>query len=108
MKQLGQSAVGTGSGTTVYTVPTGFKTDVLDIVIANTGATSINFSLHFVASGGSASTSNALFKDVAIPGNTTIHWGGMQNLSAGKFIQCIGSATGITVTVSGEEARAGT
>lgn len=105
MKQLGQSAVGTGAGTTIYTVPTGYKADVKDIFIANAGSTSINLSLHFVASGGSASTSNAVFKDVPISGNTTIHWSGVQALSAGKFIQGIGSASGVTITISGEEER---
>lgn len=107
MKQLGQSAVGTGSGTTIYTVPTGYKTDVLDMFIANTGTSSVTLSLHFVASGGSASTSNAVFKDVSINGNTTIHWTGIQTLSSGKFIQAIGSATGVTITISGSETRVG-
>jgi len=108
MKQLGQSAVGTGSGTLIYTVPTGFKTDVQDIFIANTTVAAITLSLHFVASGGSASAANAVFSSVSIPANTTVHWSGNQTLSAGKFIQGIGSATGVTITISGEEARAGT
>jgi hypothetical protein len=108
MKQLGQSAVGAGAGTAIYTVPTGFKADVQDIFIANTTVAAITLSLHFVASGGAASAANAVFSSASIPANTTVHWSGSQTLSAGKFIQGIGSASGITVTVSGEEARAGT
>lgn len=107
MKQLGQSAVGTGSGTTIYTVPTGFKAEINDIIIANTGSSTINLSMHFVASGGSASSSNAIFGTVSVPGNTTVHWSGIQTLSSGKFIQAIGSASGITVTITGDEVRVG-
>jgi hypothetical protein len=107
MKQLGQSAVGTGAGTTLYTVPTCYKTEVRDILIANTSAASISLSFHFVASGGSASTSNAIFSSVSIPANTTLHWSGIQILSAGQFIKAIGSASGITMTISGDEVRVG-
>lgn len=107
MKQLGQAAVGTGSGTLVYTVPTGMETDVQDFMIANTGATAIDCSLHLVASGGSATTSNAVMKSVAIPGATSIHWCGSQHITAGGFIQVIGSAAGLTITVSGTETRKG-
>lgn len=107
MKQLGQSAIGTGSGTTVYTVPTGMKTDVLDILVANTTGSPINLYLHIVASGGSASTSNAIFYNVPVPGQTTIHWCGVQHMTAAKFIQGVGSAAGLTVTISGDEMRSG-
>ncbi len=107
MKQLGQSAIGTGSGTTVYTVPTGMKTDVLDILVANTTGSPINLSLHIVASGGSASTSNAIFYQASVPGHSTIHWCGVQHMTVGKFIQGIGSASGLTATISGDEMRSG-
>lgn len=105
MKQLAQSLVGTGSGTTLYTVPTAYRAEIKDIFIANTTSSPISLSFHFVVYGGSASTSNAIFKDVSIPGNTTVHWSGVQTLSSGKFIQAIGSSSGITMTVNGEEER---
>ncbi len=108
MKRLGQSAITTGSGTLLYTVPTGFKTEVLDINICNTTTAGVDCSLHFVPSGSSAATTNAMFKDMRVPANTTIQWTGMQVLNAGDFIQGIGSASGLTVTVSGNEVRAGT
>ena len=106
MKQLGQSAVGTGAGTTLYTVPTGFQTNMMDIVITNTTSSSISFSIHIVPSGDSASTSNSIFYQVPLSGNTTVQWTGTQHMSAGKFIKAIGSASGITMTISGEESRA--
>jgi hypothetical protein len=49
-----------------------------------------------------------LFPTVTIPANTLIQWTGSQVLNAGDFIQGIGSASGITVTASGIEGRAGT
>ncbi len=108
MKKLGTGAITTGSGTLVYIVPTGIRTEVLDIAIANSGSSSLTCALHLVPSGGSASTSNVMFPTVTIPGNTMVHWSGIQILNAGDFIQGIGSSAGITVHVSGEEKRAGT
>lgn len=105
MKQLGQSALGTGAGTTVYTVPQGFRCDVQDILICNTTAGALTFRIHIVASGGSASTSNAIFYDAPIPANETVSWSGNQSMLASGFIQGIGSSSGVTVTVSGTEYR---
>ncbi len=105
MKKLGRGAITTGSGTLIYTVPTGMKCDVKDIVIANTSAAPITCGLYLVPVTGTAGTTNAMFPAVSVPGNTTIHWCGTQTLNAGDFIQGIGSAAGITVNVTGEEYR---
>ena len=105
MKRLGQSAVTTGAGTLIYTVPTGYKTSVMNIDIANTNGTSNTFALHLVASGGSATAANTLVPTVSVDGHTMIQWSGNQMLSAGDFIQAIGGSSGMTVTVSGEESR---
>jgi hypothetical protein len=106
MKKLGQSALGTGTGTLVYTVPTAQKTEVLDINIANTSAVTVNVRLHLVPSGGSVATSNAMFYDVPVYGNTTVQWTGVSLMDTGDFIRGIGSASGVTVTISGNEYRA--
>lgn len=82
MKRLGQAAAGTGSGTLLYTTPTGYRCDVKDITIANTSASTIDFRLHLVPVGGSASTANAMFYDVTVAGNTTVQWFGHQILNA--------------------------
>ncbi len=108
MKKLGTGAVTTGGGTLVYTVPTGMRTEVKDIVVANTTGSPIDASLHLVPVGGSASASNAFFSAVEIPANTTVSWCGVQVLNAGDFIQGIGSGAGLTVHISGDEYRAGT
>lgn len=108
MKQLGQAVLTTGSGVTIYTVPTGFKSEINDILIANTGSSPINCSIHLVPVGVAVGTSNAMLKSVPIEGNTTVNWSGRQVLTAGDFIQGIGSGSGLTVTISGEESRQGT
>jgi len=105
MKRLGQAAVSTGGGTTLYTVPTGYRTDMADVLIANTGATPTTIALHIVPVGGSASTSNMMFPSVTIPANTLVQWTGTQHLNTGDFIKGVAGASGITVTITGEEVR---
>lgn len=108
MKKLGQGAITTGSGTLLYTVPTGMRTEIIDINIANTTTGALTCALHLVPTGASATSSNMLFPTVSIPANTLIQWTGMQILNSGDFVQGIGSASGITVTISGNEYRSGT
>ena len=107
MKKLGQGAITTGGGTLIYTVPTGIRTEVLDINISNSGATALTCALHLVPVGGTAATTNVLFPTVTIPANTLVQWTGIEVLNAGDFIQGIGSAAGITVNITGSEGRAG-
>lgn len=107
MKKLAQGAIGTGAGTLLYTVPTGIRTEVLDICIANTTAGALTITLHLVPVGIAVGTSNAMFSSVSIPANTTVHWSGIQCLNAGDFIQGIGSAAGLTLNITGDEYRAG-
>ena len=106
MKKLGQGAIGTGAGTLLYTVPTAMKTDVLDVTVGNNSATATTCAIHLVPVGGSAGTTNVLFPTVSIPANTLVQWSGVQTLNAGDFIQGIGSASGLTVNITGDEYRA--
>lgn len=108
MKKLFQGAITTGAGTTCYTVPTGIRTEVQDIVIANTTTGTLTCSIHLAPTGVAVGSSNAMFSSVSVPANTTVHWSGIQVLNAGDFIQGIGSAAGLTVNISGNEMRAGT
>ena len=108
MKKLGQGAITTGGGTLLYTVPTGMRTEVLDINVANTTSAGLTCSLHLAPTGVAVAASNAMFSTLSIPAYTTVHWSGIQVLNAGDFIQGIGSGAGITVNISGDEARAGT
>ncbi len=108
MKRLAQGAITTGGGTTLYTTPTGIRTEVLDIHVANTSSGVLSCSLHLVPTGASAATTNMLFPAIMIDPNMMVHWEGLQVLNAGDFIQGIGSASGLTLTISGNEYRSGT
>jgi hypothetical protein len=100
--RLGQAAM-TTSYATVYTTPVNTRTFVKDIDIANTTSGSIGIYVSLVISGGTASASNAIFFNTALPGNTTVQWCGTQILNAGDTIQVKASGTGCTVTISGGE-----
>lgn len=106
-KKLGQSAITTGGGTLIYTVPTGYKAIIQNIDVCNTTSGSLTPAIHLVAVGGSASTSNMLFPNPSMDAYTMVQWQGNQVLNAGDFIQGIGSGSGITVNISGEEERLG-
>lgn len=108
MKKLAQGAIGTGAGTLAYTVPTGMRTEVQDILIANTTTGALNCTLHLAPTGVAVAASNMMFPTVSIDGNTVVHWTGTQVLNAGDFIQAIGSGSGLTMNISGNEYRAGT
>lgn len=105
MKKLAQGAVGTGAGTLLYTVPTDYKCDVQDITISNTTAATISFKLHLVPSGTSVADSNMFVPNVSIPANTFIQWSGTQTLNPTDFIQGIASASGVTISITGNEYR---
>lgn len=105
IKRLVQSAVGTGTGTLLYTAPTSYRTNVTNIDVANTSSGAISFSLHLVPAGGTVGTANMLFPAVVVPANTMIQWTGLQQMAVSGFIQGIGSAAGITVNITGDEVR---
>lgn len=107
MKKLAQGAITTGAGSLLYTVPTGIRTEVMDICIANTTSGALTCALHLVPTGVSVGATNMMFPTVSVPANTLIHWSGVQVLNAGDFIQGIGSGSGLTVNITGNEYRAG-
>lgn len=106
-KKLFTGAVPTSAGTAEYTVPTGYKTNVTNIDICNTGATALTLICYFVPVGGSVGTGNTFIPTVTINPYTIFKWCGEQILNAGDFIQLVGSSSGLTAHVSGEEIRIG-
>ena len=108
MKKWFQGAITTGAGTLCYPVPTGIRTEVYDVIIANTTTGTLTCSIHLAPTGVAVGSSNAMFSSVAVPANTTVHWSGIQVLNAGDFIQGISSASGLTLNITGNENRAGT
>lgn len=102
-KKIAQGAVGTGAGTLLYTVPASTTTYVKCIDVANTTAAAITLDLHLVPSGGSVGTSNEFVPTISIAANSMWQWTGTQILTAGDFIQGIGSGAGLTINISGGE-----
>jgi len=97
---LGRGPMSTGI-TTIYTVPVSAQITIQDIEVCNTAGGAGTFSLYLVASGGTASIANALFSAQTVAANTTFQWKGSQVITAGMTIQASGSATTLTLMVSG-------
>ena len=101
--QLGQAAITTGYAV-LYTVPADTRTYVKQMDICNTGTSPINVYVSIVPSAGSANTTNAIFYNTPIAGNTTLSWFGTQIMNVSGTIQVTASANGLTITASGGEA----
>lgn len=89
------------SVSTIYTVQTGTQFTLTDIEITNTSASPTNFSIYLVPSGGTAGTTNALFYNSPISGNTLVQWNGSTALSAGYTIQVSSVAATVNIKISG-------
>lgn len=95
----------TTSPATVYTVGSGVTATVKEILVANVSGSTSSVSIHFVNSGGIASSSNLLFPAVAISANSSIAFDLNQVLDAGSTIQAFaGNASAINIMIAGFEA----
>lgn len=86
---------------TIYTVPTGQQFTLTDIEICNASATATSFSIYLVPSGGTAGTTNALFYNAPINGNTTVQWTGSTALDEGYTVQVSSAAATVAMKISG-------
>lgn len=102
-KILFRGAVPTSAGAAEYTVPTGYRTIAREINICNTTSGALTVSIHFVASGGVADMTNAIVYGMSVAPNGVVDLSGEHLLTAGDFIQVVGSASGLTMYGSGEE-----
>jgi hypothetical protein len=98
---LSSGAAGTGSYSTLYTVPTGYRMAITDIEICNTASSPATFYVSIVPTGGTAGAGNALFYNAPINGNTTVQWTGQQVLEAGGFVAAYASSSSVTIKVGG-------
>jgi hypothetical protein len=94
----GPTALGT-TATTVYTVPGSTVTILRGIHVANTTAGALGFT----ASIGSDAAGTRLWSAQSVPANGSLDWSGFQVMSTADVLQAYGSATGLTLTVSGVE-----
>lgn len=102
--RLVQVAIATAQ-TTQYTTPASRQDVIKDMEVCNTTGAAITVTVNVVPTGGSAGTSNAVFFQMSIPANQTLHWTGTIVMNAGDFISTAASATGLTLTVSGLESQ---
>ena len=98
---LSSGAATTGSFGTLYAVPSGRQTAIVDIEICNTSGAPATFTVCLVPSGESAGAANAVFYNAPIPGNTTVQWTGQQVLFTGGSVQAQASASTVTIKVGG-------
>lgn len=97
--RLCQKAIG-NTNTTLYTAQPDGRTAILDIIITNTTSGSLNLSLYI----NSVDAANAFgFATTAIPANSSVKWSGFQILNINESLIAVGSATGLTATISGLE-----
>ena len=92
------------SGSTLYTVPASKSTIVKNIVLANTTGNESPISISVVPSGGSASPSNRILSNYAVPANGIATLDCSIVMPTGTFLVGTNSISGaITVTISGVE-----
>lgn len=104
-KRLYVGQPGTTVGT-LYTVPSGYKTIVKNIVLANTTSTDAKITMHFVPSGNSAGNANKVVADYPVSANNTVVIDLSAVLEAGDTIQAVQATAGaVTVYVSGVEVQ---
>jgi hypothetical protein len=102
-RQLYQGAPAQGVVTTAYTVPGGTIARVYGVVVANTSPTAATFRIFLVPSGGSALDSNAIYKDIVVPGGDSFDSQISAVLGAAGFIAVFSSSGTHTFTISGLE-----
>ena len=97
--RLCQAAIGATS-TTLYTSQPDGRTAILDIMVTNTTSSPINLSMYI----GSVVDANAFgWKGSAVPGNSSVQYNGFQILNINESLLAVGSAAGLSVTISGLE-----
>jgi hypothetical protein len=102
-KRLAQTQPGT-SYATAYTVPASTSTIVREVVACNTTASSVVLDVSLVASGGTAGVTNNVIAQHTLQPYQTVIYTFSQVLATGGFVSAkAGTASAITLTVSGVE-----
>ena len=97
--RLCQKAIGNTS-TTLYTSQPDGRTAILDIMVVNTTSSPINLTMYV----GSAIAANAFgFYSTSVPSHSSLQYYGFQILNANESLLAVGSATGLSATISGLE-----
>lgn len=100
MSNLNKKLLGSGTEGVLYETPVGKRAVLLDITLTNTTAAPAPATLYLVPEESTAGVENAVFYQALIPGNTVVHWSGMQVLNPQTDIELAGA--GITARITGE------
>jgi hypothetical protein len=103
-KRLIAGSLLTASAATYYTSPTNTKTTISAMTLTNTTGTARTVTIYLVASGGSASASNAVLmtKNIGAYESYNVKEAIGQTLEAGGFIQALAdSSSAVSIVASG-------
>jgi len=100
---LYQGQLPTSSGL-LYTASASVPSIIRTVNICNTTGSTLGFYIFCVPSGGTTATSNAMFYGVTIAANSVASWDTAQVLPSGGMIYGYSSASGVTVSISGNVA----
>ena len=103
IKLLGQSKPTATTNTTLYTVPALTRTVISTLTICETGGAIATFRVHLVSSGGSASTSNAIYYGLSMAANDTFAATFGITLGPADSIVVYASTTNLCFQVFGSE-----
>ena len=88
---------------TVYTTPASTDVAVKTILLCNTTALVATVTVSVVPSGGTAGITNQVLSALSVAGNSTITVDTTIHMTSGDFLAALqGTASAVTVTVSGE------
>jgi hypothetical protein len=94
-----QKSIGSSS-TTLYTAQSDGRSVILDIMVVNTTSAPVTLTMYI----GSVATANAFgWYNSSIPAYSSMQYAGYQILNQSEALLAVGSATGLSVTISGIE-----
>lgn len=93
--RYGPAAV-TASAANAVVVTSGHTYILIDITVANTTASPIDFTMSF----GADAAATRLYPAVTIAPHSSLNWTGRRVMKTTEAMQVFGSATGLTITVS--------
>jgi hypothetical protein len=97
--RLCQKAINATS-TTLYTAQPDGRTVIIDIMVVNTTSAPVTLTMYI----GSVATANAFgWYSSSIPAYSSMQYNGYQILNINESLLAVGSATGLSVTMSGLE-----
>lgn len=99
LKRLAGPLALTATSATIYTVPASTTTSLRNIHVVNTTAGSLNFTMSI----GVDAAGTRIYDALVIPAKSALAWDGLMVLTTTETVRAYGSATGLTITLSGVE-----